>query len=260
MPGVQHAGFGSNLPPRTPPVTISVRLVDGKRDETRFMKVGSATPGYLRALGARFIAGRDFEDGDYRPEAPVVILSESVARFYFRDRDPIGRTITQLPAVFGTTGTLSRRRCRSRHQIRGPRFAGGGRDIPPLGTASAWQRIPDCPDGRSPDATGLGNPPSGSGMKKTRRSPCQNCSHSKERLRSQSPVEGCAALLAIGFGNTRAGGRSCSGGVLATFMTLVAERRRDLAIRSRMVLLLAALPGPSWGKGLRSPQSDSPSA
>lgn len=27
MPGVQHAGFGTNLPPRTPPITIAIRLV-----------------------------------------------------------------------------------------------------------------------------------------------------------------------------------------------------------------------------------------
>ncbi|MCC7126051.1 MAG: ABC transporter permease, partial [Acidobacteria bacterium] len=102
LPGVQHAGFGSNLPPRTPPITIAIRLIDGNRDETRFMKVGSATPGHLRALGARFLAGRDFEEGDGRPDASVVILSESIARFYFRDENPIGRSISRLPAMLGT--------------------------------------------------------------------------------------------------------------------------------------------------------------
>src|SRR5690606_14838017 len=105
MPGVQHAGVGSTLPPRTPPISIAMRVVDGDRDETQFMKVGLAAPGYLPALGARFVAGRDFEDGDNRSDAPVVILSESAARFYFRDRDPLGRTIARLPAVLGSTAT-----------------------------------------------------------------------------------------------------------------------------------------------------------
>jgi hypothetical protein len=85
MPGVEHAGFGTNLPPRPAPITMSMRLVRGGRDETRFLKVGMATPGYFRALGVRFLAGRDFEEADSRPGASFVILSESAARFYFPD-------------------------------------------------------------------------------------------------------------------------------------------------------------------------------
>src|SRR4030095_11196751 len=81
--GVQHAGFGTNVPPRPPPITIAFRIVQGTRDETRFMKVGTATPGYLRALGARFVAGRDFDEADSQTGAAAVILSETAARFYF---------------------------------------------------------------------------------------------------------------------------------------------------------------------------------
>jgi putative ABC transport system permease protein len=100
IPGVQHAGFGTNLPPRPPPITIAIRLVKDDRDETRLMKVGTATPGYLRALGARFVRGRDFEDAETHSGSAVVILSESAARFYFPDEDPIGRSIARLPAIF----------------------------------------------------------------------------------------------------------------------------------------------------------------
>jgi putative ABC transport system permease protein len=82
LPGVLHAGFGSNLPPQPPVITMGIRVVRENLDETRILKVGTATPGYLRALGARFVGGRDFEDADARPGAAVVILSESVARFY----------------------------------------------------------------------------------------------------------------------------------------------------------------------------------
>src|SRR5207244_1112889 len=84
LPGVRDAGFGSNLPPRTPPVTMSIDVErDGAR-QSSLMKVGAVTPGFLPALGARFLAGRDFQDTDAR--APVIVLSQSLARFYFGNR------------------------------------------------------------------------------------------------------------------------------------------------------------------------------
>jgi putative ABC transport system permease protein len=105
IPGVQHAGFGTNLPPRPPPITMSMRFIRDNRDETRFMKVGSATPGYLRAIGARFVEGRDFTDAEDATAASVVILSQSAAGFYFPGRSAVGQTITPLPKLFGVPGT-----------------------------------------------------------------------------------------------------------------------------------------------------------
>jgi predicted permease len=105
LPGVQHAGIGSNLPPRTPPITIAIRFVNEKEgvNELRFMKAGSAAPGQLRALGVRFLRGRDFVESDGTSD--TVILSESTARFFFRDgSDPVGRTISSLPRILQSTG------------------------------------------------------------------------------------------------------------------------------------------------------------
>jgi predicted permease len=105
LPGVQHAGIGSNLPPRTPPITIAIRFVNEKEgvNELRFMKAGAAMPGQLRALGVRFVRGRDFVESDATSDA--VILSESTARFFFRDgSDPIGKTISPLPRILRSTG------------------------------------------------------------------------------------------------------------------------------------------------------------
>jgi putative ABC transport system permease protein len=241
MPGVQHAGFGTNLPPRTPPITIAIRLVaDGRltgqvRDETRFMKAGSGTPGYLRALGARFVAGRDFEEGDYRPEAPVVILSESVARFYFGGEDPIGRSIARLPAMFGMRGN--------------PRVIGVVRDIKYEGLDSPAGSAIYLPWAQRPLGTGYlivrtGDDP-------MRLAPAIR--RAAQELDPTVPVpelqslEGAMAqsianrriraLPAIGFGVLALAVAFV--GVLATLMTLVAERRRDLAIRSA----LGASPG-----------------
>ncbi|MEO5740941.1 MAG: ADOP family duplicated permease [Vicinamibacterales bacterium] len=106
LPGVQHAGLGSNLPPRTPPITIAIRLIDESEgvNELRFMKAGSATPGQLRALGVYFVRGRDFTEAD-GTSGEAVILSESTARFFFRDgSDPIGKTISSLPRIVQSPG------------------------------------------------------------------------------------------------------------------------------------------------------------
>ncbi|HYE85573.1 MAG TPA: ABC transporter permease [Vicinamibacterales bacterium] len=60
------------------------------------MRVG---PGFFATIGTPIIAGRDFDDRDMRPlgEKPrpyrSVIVSESFARRYFPDRDPLGARI-----------------------------------------------------------------------------------------------------------------------------------------------------------------------
>ena len=99
LPGVQHAGFGTSLPPRSPLVTASVDFVADGIHQTRLLSVTWATPGYLRALGARFLNGRDFEPADV--EKATVILSESAARAYFPGQDAVGRSWLDLPSIFG---------------------------------------------------------------------------------------------------------------------------------------------------------------
>jgi putative ABC transport system permease protein len=252
MPGVQHAGFGTNLPPRTRPITIAIRLVDDgrrtglTRDETRFMKAGSGTPGYLRALGARFVAGRDFEDDDARPEAPVVILSESVARFYFRDQDPIGRTIARLPAIFGMKGD--------------PRVIGVVRDITYEGLDSPAASAIYLPWAQRPLGTGYlivrtGDDPMRLAVAIRRAAQDLDPAVPVPELQSLEDViaqsianRRVRALPAIGFGVLALAVAFV--GVLATLMTLVAERRRDLAIRSALGASPAHLVWIIVGEGL----------
>lgn len=98
LPGVTYAGFGTSLPPRLPLLSISVSVHAGAGEDTRMMNIAWATPGYLPALGARFLAGRDFENRDATDETPGVILSQSAARSLFPGQDPLGRAIPRLPA------------------------------------------------------------------------------------------------------------------------------------------------------------------
>jgi predicted permease len=51
------------------------------------------TPGYFRTLGARVLTGRDFQASDGETSPRVVIISEILARRYWKDGNPIGRCI-----------------------------------------------------------------------------------------------------------------------------------------------------------------------
>jgi predicted permease len=54
---------------------------------------GYATPGYFEAMGIPFVAGRAFRSQDTSPDAPGVIISQSLARDLFAGEDPIGRSV-----------------------------------------------------------------------------------------------------------------------------------------------------------------------
>ena len=227
MPGVRHAGFGSNLPPRPPPVTMAIRQISENRDETRFMKLGSATPGYLRALGARFVAGRDFEEADGTSGAPAVILSESIARFFFPNGDAVGRTMSSLPAVLRIAGdprvigVISDIKCEG---LDTP--AGGAVYLPwaqrPFGTGYLIVRAAD-PTRLVPE------------LRRAVQSldpaiPVPEAQSLQDAVDQSLAARRIRALPAAGFGVLSLAVAFI--GVLATLSTLIVERRRDLAIRS----------------------------
>jgi len=58
----------------------------------------AVTPGYFRTMGIPLRRGRDIEDRDRAGAQPVAVISASVARRRFPDRDPIGEQIRIGPA------------------------------------------------------------------------------------------------------------------------------------------------------------------
>ena len=50
--------------------------------------------GYFETVGTRIRVGRSFEATDTATSPPVVILSDSMARYYFKDQNPIGRHVS----------------------------------------------------------------------------------------------------------------------------------------------------------------------
>jgi putative ABC transport system permease protein len=228
LPGVHAAGLGSNLPPRTPVVEMGFDVETNGHRESRLVKVGSATSGFLPALGARFLAGRDFDEAD--GGSPVVILSESFARFYFVNRDPVGQTIASLPKMFGLSGA--------------PRVVGVVADMKYDGLDSPVGGAIYLPWSGRPFGTGYLIVRTAADLRRAlgdiRRAvaaldptvpvpellPLDDVAAQSIAGRSMRAIPAAVfALLAL---------MVAAIGVMATLSALVAERRRDLAIRSAL--------------------------
>ena len=180
-------------------------------------------------MGARFVGGRDFEDADAQRGAAVVILSESVARFYFPGEDAVGRTIMRMPAMFRMPGE--------------PRVIGVVSDIKYEGLdspASGAVYIPWAfrPLGRgylfvrtAGDPMGLATAIRGAAQAIDPAVPVPELQSLEDAMARSISARRVRALPAVGFGLALA---VALVGVLATMTTLVAERRRDLAIRAAL--------------------------
>ena len=101
LPGVQHVGLASTLPPRQVPIHIGLRYVDARRDEFLMLSLASVTPEYLSALGTRLLEGRFFDERDGLRQDGTVVLSESAARFAFPAGDPIGEDLPRMHPAGG---------------------------------------------------------------------------------------------------------------------------------------------------------------
>ena len=61
-----------------------------------------ASPNFFRALGIPLVAGREFNDRDVDGAPPVLIVSDSLAKRYWPDEDPIGHRIKWGNREFGS--------------------------------------------------------------------------------------------------------------------------------------------------------------
>jgi predicted permease len=81
---------------------------DGAPHTVQFRRV---TPGYFRTLGIPEIAGRTFDARDVKGGQPVAVVSDLLAKRYWPNEDPIGRTVRRganAPmTVIGIVGDVS---------------------------------------------------------------------------------------------------------------------------------------------------------
>ncbi len=96
VPGVQAASFSTNgLFSGTE--GSSTILVDGIEDKKgaeaspNFDRVG---PGYFAAVGIPLLMGRDITEQDSTTVSRVIVINESMAKFYFGGENPIGHHIS----------------------------------------------------------------------------------------------------------------------------------------------------------------------
>ena len=98
LPGVRDVALTT-----TPPLTyhrwglsVSFQIVGAKttgRDLRPDCGFKVVTPSYFRTLGLRLIEGRFLSDHDTKGAPPVIVISESMAKKYFPDADPVGQHI-----------------------------------------------------------------------------------------------------------------------------------------------------------------------
>jgi len=106
IPGVRAAGAqggGANVffqPQGQPPAAPG-------QEPTASYKIVS--PDFLKAMGTRLVAGREFTERDNEGATPVTIISETVARRYWPHSTPLGSHLTVLARVYSGRNSGSSR-------------------------------------------------------------------------------------------------------------------------------------------------------
>jgi putative ABC transport system permease protein len=106
LPGVESAALSDGLPPndQSDSDTFTILgqvLAPGELNPS--VTVGIISADYFRALRIPLVRGRYFTEYDTPNSAPVVIISESLARHFFPGQDPIGRRLKESsPNLNGT--------------------------------------------------------------------------------------------------------------------------------------------------------------
>jgi len=97
FPGVQAVGAGSKLLRRENlPPTESISILGKppvKLEEQPSAEFKGITPGWVSALGARVVRGRDISEKDTLNVPGAVLINETMARRYFPNEDPLGKFI-----------------------------------------------------------------------------------------------------------------------------------------------------------------------
>jgi putative ABC transport system permease protein len=96
VPGVIAAAAVDSLPldgGSTQPIAIAGRPTQALADQPE-VAVRVVTPGYLATMHVSLKNGRDFNDLDTSTSQPVAVISESMAKRFWPDQNPIGQRLT----------------------------------------------------------------------------------------------------------------------------------------------------------------------
>ncbi len=112
LPGVQSAAYISGLP-MVMTGRITGVVIPGREVRATYrsdvVSIRFVTPQYFRTMGIPLLRGRDVEAGDIAGRAPVAVVSESFAKQFWPNEDPIGRTFVsreETRTVVGIVGDV----------------------------------------------------------------------------------------------------------------------------------------------------------
>lgn len=125
LPGVESAAYITGLP-MVMTGRITGVVIPGREESAAFRSetasVRFVTPQYFQTMGIPLLRGRDVEDGDVRERAAVAVVSDSFARHYWPDEDPIGRTFEARGEARRVVGVVGDVRVRGLEQASEPQL------------------------------------------------------------------------------------------------------------------------------------------
>jgi putative ABC transport system permease protein len=118
LPGVERAAMSTQIPLGgfSPPLFVEIQGSDtGDPGVRPVMHNFQVSTGYFETMAVRIRRGRGFAESDRAGAEPVVIVSETAARMFWRGRDPIGGRVRLTPdepwmTVVGVAGDVLNRR------------------------------------------------------------------------------------------------------------------------------------------------------
>jgi len=95
--GVRNAGISSGIPFGVGNYTTTPMMTVGKSPLPPETPIPTdwriVTPGFFHTMGMPLMHGRDFTDADSSMTMPVTIVSQTTAKRFWGDDDPLGRTL-----------------------------------------------------------------------------------------------------------------------------------------------------------------------
>jgi putative ABC transport system permease protein len=96
LPGVQGVGATTTLPFGSIHNILVFNIEEhpwSRPSDAQFAEIESISPNYFQLMGIPLIRGREFTDADTETALGVVIISQSMARAYWPNEDPVGHRI-----------------------------------------------------------------------------------------------------------------------------------------------------------------------
>ena len=90
LPGARTVAEASHLP-LSEARQIGFHIEGTPPDEFHWAHNSLTSPGYFEAMGISILRGRDFTEQDNRKSTNVAVISESLAKQYFPNQDPVGK-------------------------------------------------------------------------------------------------------------------------------------------------------------------------